>query len=125
MTLLKELRKAYAEKKLRTGKLFQDHDLIFCKEDGTPMSIHTLRHRYDKVRAACQTKLRFHDLRHTHATQLLKAEIDPKLGAERLGHSSTVFFQDTYQHVTPDMNKDTIRKFEDKIKPERHLVSSR
>ena len=48
--------------------------------------------------------IRPYDLRHTHATLLLKAGIHPKVVSERLGHSSTVMTMDVYSHVLPDMH---------------------
>jgi len=34
------------------------------------------------------TQIRFHDLRHTHASQLLKAGVPVKVVSERLGHAT-------------------------------------
>jgi len=39
--------------------------------------------------------IRFHDLRHTHATLLLMNGIHPKVVSERLGHSSVGLTLDT------------------------------
>ena len=50
-------------------------------------------------------EIRFHDLRHTHATQLLKAGVHPKLVSERLGHASIGITLDTYSHVMPGMQE--------------------
>lgn len=44
--------------------------------------------------------IRFHDLRHTHATLLLLAGINPKIVQERLGHASIDMTLDTYSHLT-------------------------
>jgi integrase len=50
-------------------------------------------------------EIRFHDLRHTHATQLLKAGVHPKVVSERLGHASIGITLDTYSHVMPGMQE--------------------
>jgi integrase len=50
-------------------------------------------------------RLRFHDLRHTHATLLLKAGVPIKVVSERLGHSTPGFTMATYQHVIPGMQQ--------------------
>lgn len=47
---------------------------------------------------------RFHDLRHTHATELLRAGIHIKVVAERLGDSELTVMR-TYSHVLPDMQE--------------------
>ena len=46
-------------------------------------------------------RLRLHDLRHTHATLLLKAGVPIKVVSERLGHATPGFTMATYQHVLP------------------------
>jgi integrase len=48
-------------------------------------------------------RLRFHDLRHSHATQLLSAGVHPKIAQERLGHSTITTTIDIYSHVTKTM----------------------
>jgi integrase len=49
--------------------------------------------------------IRFHDLRHTHASLLLKAGVHPKVVQERLGHSSIAITLDIYSHVAPGMQE--------------------
>ena len=58
-------------------------------------------------------KIRFHDLRHTHATMLLRKDVPPKIVSERLGHSSISITLDTYSHVLPDMQKEAAEKLND------------
>lgn len=52
--------------------------------------------------------IRFHDLRHTHATILFKHGVHPKIVAERLGHSKIQITMDTYTHFIPDMQTETL-----------------
>jgi integrase len=44
----------------------------------------------------------FHDLRHAHASTLLRENVHPKLVQERRGHSSIKLTMDTYSHLMPD-----------------------
>ncbi len=53
--------------------------------------------------------LRFHDLRHTHATQLLRHGMHPKVVSERLRHATISITLDTYSHVLPDMQEEAAR----------------
>ena len=55
------------------------------------------------------------DLRHTHASILLASGEPPKVVQERLGHHSTAFTQDTYQHLLPGMGAAAARRFENLI----------
>ena len=56
-------------------------------------------------RAKDLPRARFHDLRHSHATQLLEAGIHPKVAQERLGHSTITTTLDHYSHVTDTMRR--------------------
>ena len=55
---------------------------------------------------------RFHDLRHTHATQLLRAGVHPKVVSERLGHASIGITLDIYSHVLPSMQEEAAEKID-------------
>lgn len=44
-------------------------------------------------------------LRHTCATMLLAANVNPKIVSERLGHSSITLTMDTYSHCMPGMQR--------------------
>ena len=47
-----------------------------------------------------------HGLRHTHITNLLRANVHPKVASERAGHSSVGFTLDRYSHVIPSLQED-------------------
>ncbi|HTK41870.1 MAG TPA: site-specific integrase [Gemmatimonadales bacterium] len=55
--------------------------------------------------------IRLYDLRHTHATAMLRAGINPKLVADRLGHASIVITLDTYSHVLPDLQASAVEAY--------------
>lgn len=55
-------------------------------------------------------KVRFHDLRHTHATELLRAGVHPKVCQERLGHATISTTLDLYGHVTGTMQEDAAER---------------
>ena len=65
--------------------------------------------------AAGLPRIRLHDLRHTHATLLLKAGEVTKVVTERLGHSTTAYTQDTYQHVLPGMQRGAATRFHERL----------
>ena len=46
-----------------------------------------------------------HDLRHTHATLMMKQGVNPKIVQERLGHSSFAVTMDIYSHVAPGLQE--------------------
>jgi len=51
-------------------------------------------------------RIRFHDLRHAHATHMLSNGIHPNVASERLGHSRVGITLDLYSHVLPGMQAD-------------------
>lgn len=53
-----------------------------------------------------------YSLRHSCATLLLSASENPKVIAERLGHTSVKMTLDTYSHVLPDMQESATDKLE-------------
>ena len=57
-------------------------------------------------------RVRFHDLRHSHATQLLLSGVHPKVAQERLGHSSISVTLDIYSHVTDAMQDEAASKLD-------------
>jgi integrase len=54
-------------------------------------------------------RIRFHDLRHSHATLLLAQGVHPKVVQERLGHAGVGITLDTYSHVLPGMQDQAAR----------------
>ena len=69
--------------------------------------------------------VRFHDLRHTHATLLLRQGVHPKVVSERLGHSTIGITLDTYSHVMPDMQDEAAQKLDGVLKAAMGAASRR
>jgi integrase len=100
--------------RLQLGSVWEVHDLVFCSETGTPLSIPNLTYRYFRpiLKQACLPRIRLYDLRHSCAMLLLIAEENPKVVSERLGHSTIVLTLDTYSHVLPNMQQNATAKLE-------------
>jgi integrase len=100
-------RRAQAAEKLVLGPAYDDHGLVFCREDGVPIWPRTFSGSFGQLaKAAGLPRIRFHDLRHTHATLALQAGVHPKVVSERLGHASIAITLDTYSHAIPAMQED-------------------
>ena len=105
VSALRAHRKRQLEERIQKAGLWEEHGLIFPSEVGTPMSGRNLYRAY-KIRvkrAALPQTLRFHDLRHTCATLLLRQGVNPKFVQELLGHADISLTLNTYSHVLPDM----------------------
>lgn len=78
-------------------------NLVFANDDGYPHE-ESLFPRVFKnlVRKNGLKEIRFHDLRHTHASYLLSKGANMKVIQERLGHSSITITMDIYSHLTKE-----------------------
>lgn len=82
-------------------------DLIIAEEDGSPMRPQRFSDRFRAlIGKAGVTKVRLHDLRHSHASHALRARVHPKVVSERLGHSSSSITLDLYSHVLEGMQEE-------------------
>jgi len=98
-------------------------DAVFTAPDGDPIHPHVVSQTFNRlVTRAALPRIRLHDLRHTHATLLLKAGAPLKVVSERLGHSSPAFTMCVYQHVLPGMQADAAELFIGLIEPEPSVV---
>ena len=96
-----------AEELLKIGIRQDGESFVYAREDGQPMQPRSLTHAWDQFRARTTLpRIRFHDLRHSHATHLLAGNIHPKIASERLGHSKVGITLDLYSHVLPGMQAD-------------------
>jgi integrase len=87
--------------------------LVFTTSTGRPISPrNVLRHFKGVIEKSGLPEIRFHDLRHTHATLLLAAGVHPKVVQERLGHSQISLTLDTYSHVIPSLQTEAADQFE-------------
>jgi integrase len=96
-----------AEELLAIGVRQTEDTFVYVREDGEPMQPRSLTHAWQQM--ISKTKLphlRFHDLRHSHATHLLGSGVHLKIASERLGHSKISTTADIYMHATKSMQAD-------------------
>jgi integrase len=106
-----EMRQAQKE-----GKEYFDNDLVVCTNNGrqtTPRNIMRVYYYLFTRTKIDVPYITFHNLRHTHATLLLKRGVHPKIVSERLGHKSVKITLDTYSHLLPDMQDFAADSIED------------
>jgi len=99
---------------LLSGKQLKENDFVFGSPEGKPMYPGTLTHNFARiVRKANITHVRFHDLRHTHASLMLMSGVHPQIVQERLGHASVAFTLDVYSHCVPDLQNAAAKRFDE------------
>ncbi len=114
-TVVSELRQhrlSQAEELLKLGVRQTDATFVYTRQDGAPMQPRSLSQMW----ASCSThlpRIRFHDLRHAHATHMLSAGVHPKVASERLGHSKVGITLDLYSHVLPGMQEDAAARVDE------------
>lgn len=126
--MLKELKAKQEHNKNYLGDNYNNNDFVICQSNGDPYKPQYLTRNFRRVlreqahtvningeiKRLCICEMldipliRFHDLRHTHATILLKANINPKIVSERLGHADVGTTLNIYSHILPDMQRNAI-----------------
>ncbi len=108
---LRAHRARQVQDRLRAGSMWVEQDLVFPNEFGRYLSTTTLTRALDGLlRRAALPDVRFHDLRHSAATDWLKNGMHPKVASERLGHASVGITLDLYSHVTPTMQREAVEE---------------
>jgi integrase len=99
------------ERRLATGPIWRDHDLVFPTSLGTPINPNNLTRDYNRwVAQAGVPRIRIHDQRHTHVTLALQAGANIKAVSQRVGHAKTSITMDLYAHVLPEQHRDVSDK---------------
>lgn len=111
---LRRLKRTQAEELLTLGVRQSGETLVCARADSLPLQPRSLTHQFTYLvgRAKDIPRVRFHDLRHSHATQLLLAGVHPKVAQERLGHSTITTTLDLYSHVTDTMQSDAAARID-------------
>lgn len=120
--VLRDWRKVRTEE--RDGVEPAPDDLVFVKADGTSPHPDVFSQLFDRIVAKLDIPdISLHDLRHTHATLLLKSGVPIKVVSERLGHANIAFTMQVYQHVLPGMQAAAAETFSLLLRTERNKAS--
>ncbi len=89
---------------------------MFASVLGTPINPSNLARAWRLIlKDAGLDHVRFHDLRHAHATLLLVRGVHPKVVSERLGHAGVSITLDTYSHVLPGLQAGAALSFDEAL----------
>ena len=88
------------------GSIRPDLDVVFRREGAEPIHPERISKLFEQnVEDTGLKRIRFHDLRHTHATLALQAGVHPKVVSERLGHSDIALTLNVYSHAIPALQE--------------------
>ena len=106
-----------AEELLRLGVRQTDDMHVVAQTDGQPLKPNSLTHEFVRfIAGTALPQVRFHDLRHSHATHLLASGVHPKIAQERLGHATIATTLDLYSHVLPGMQADAASRVDEVLR---------
>jgi integrase len=105
VAVLARHRRAQLEERMALG--LGRSEMIFTTPAGGLLNPESVARSFERrVKASGQRRIRFHDLRHSHASHLIQSGAHAKLVAERLGHASAAFTLDRYGHLFPSTGAD-------------------
>lgn len=107
---LKSHKVRQSQTRLALGIGWQDNDLVCPGRCGEPWHPNMLTREFQRLRDRNGLSLRFHDLRHSHAAQLIRTGAPAKVIQERLGHASAGFTLSTYGHLLPGIQDEAVEK---------------
>lgn len=84
--------------------------LVFHNADGKPLRAKNVSYQWKKILADCNiSHKKFHSIRHTYASMLLKNGVDIETVAELMGHSAISITQ-IYLHSSNNQKQDAVNK---------------
>ncbi|ACO45097.1 site-specific integrase [Deinococcus deserti] len=90
----------------KAGEKWQEHGMVFPSDVGTLMFPANLMGAFRRLCAKARVPaIRLHDLRHTSASLLIRANVPPKVVADRLGHTDPGFTLRVYAHVYEEQRR--------------------
>lgn len=113
--ILRAHRAEQLRERLAAGQLWEEHDLVFCQENGRPIDPRMDWEEWkDILEAAGIRDARVHDGRHTAGTLLIESGVSPRVVMEILGHSSMRMTQ-RYTHVGSVLANDAAKRMGDAL----------
>ncbi len=108
---LLSLKKRQEEQKLLFGNCYINENHVCCWDNGKPITPDFLSHKFKEILIKNNLPLiRFHDLRHSNASYLLKKGVSMKEIQIWLGHNQLSTTADIYSHVDFQLKKETAKK---------------
>ena len=110
LAVLKSWKKSQTEERLMMGSGWQGgDDFVFTNEDGSPIYPPIVTRRFhDACERLTLPQIGVHGLRHTAATYLIGAGVNPRVVQQRLGHAHVAITLGLYTHVLPGHDREAV-----------------
>ncbi len=113
MAVLKAERSKYITDIFSYDGHFQNLNFVIRQKDGSPIRPDSMSQKWRRFLEDNRLpSIRFHDLRHSNATALIQAGVNPRVVQQRLGHSDVNITLNTYTHVLPEMDMEAAAKLD-------------
>lgn len=123
-----EERKIYESNRSHRKSRFSDLDYICCSKDGKPRSKdYHWKHYKNLLQSVGLPDIRWHDLRSTYCTLLLKSDFNPKAISKLMGHAKELVTVDVYgdnSNIIPEEIPELLAYMKDVMPPEGSQKSS-
>lgn len=107
-----EHRKRQLEERLLAGSAWTETGYVFVQETGEPLGTGTPTHLFRKLSERLELRgIRLHDLRHLHATELLRLGEPLHVVSDRLGHKDPMVTATIYAHVSNEQGESASNTF--------------
>lgn len=111
---LKNAHTQYLQDKLALGKGFFDDGYVIRQKNGKYLRPDSLTQKWGRfIKRNNLPHIRFHDTRHSCATEMIASGIDPKTAQTRLGHADVSITMNIYTHATENANKAAAEKIDE------------
>ena len=108
-----EIAAEYIHKVFTSGGYVQNLNFVIHQDDGSPIKPDSMTRKWTRfLETHNLPRIRLHDLRHSNATALIQAGVNPRVVQQRLGHSDVNITLNTYTHVLPEMDIDAAEKLD-------------
>lgn len=110
--LFADHRRRQLEERLLMGSSWVETGYVFVQENGEPLDIGTPSHLFKKLSERARLRsIRLHDLRHLHATELLRLGEPLHVVSDRLGHKDPMVTATIYAHVSNEQGESASNTF--------------
>ncbi|OKL37599.1 tyrosine-type recombinase/integrase [Domibacillus mangrovi] len=115
ISLFKKHKAAQNEHILKYGQYYQNHQFVFARNDGLPMTRNFVDGRLQRLlkTAGIEKSITPHSFRHTHTSLLIEAGVGIKEIQQRLGHGDIKTTMNIYAHMTANMEEKAAQQFSD------------
>lgn len=102
-----------------SGTVYYDNQLVIANPNGSPRRRDRVSADFGQLIRRLETPhIRFHDLRHSHASMLIEEGFSALLISERLGHESIETTLQTYSHLYPNKQIEVANRLDQMNKPD-------